>query len=224
MSQAAKLNLQPSTTEVLNLGVIEATPASNAPYPHIIASGVLPESLQQALKDDFPNIDKPGFFPLNMLEQKGAFAALIRDVQSEAYSALVGQKLGLELRDKPQMITIRKWSEIKAGRIHNDSESKICTSLIYLNDEWHDSADGKLRVLHNEKNFEDYTAEISPVYGSFFAFKRTENSWHGHKPFEGERRVVQITWLRSIEDLERKEKRGNMSYFIKKLFGGRNNY
>ena len=48
-------------------------------------------------------------------------------------------------------------------------------------------------------------------------FARTENSWHGHKPFTGERRVIQITWLQSQKEYDRKLKRGRFSYFLKRL-------
>jgi hypothetical protein len=58
---------------------------------------------------------------------------------------------------------------------------------------------------------------VPPVFGSFFAFKRTENSWHGHKPFTGERRVIQTTWLRSWDDFDRKEKRGRFAFLLKRL-------
>jgi SM-20-related protein len=63
------------------------------------------------------------------------------------------------------------------------------------------------------------TAEISPVMGSCFGFRRADNSWHGHKPFAGERRVVQITWLRDASELERKKKRNSMAQFFKGIFG-----
>ncbi len=209
---------------MLDLAAIDKAEVNTDPYPYLIADNVLPIPAQEKLREDFPDFDKPGFFPLSMAKQKGAFAELIADLQKKEYSAMIGDKLGLELRDKPQMITIRKWSELKAGRIHNDSESKICTSLIYLNDNWDKGDGGRLRVLRNEKSFDSTAAEIPPVYGTLFAFKRTNNSWHGHKPFEGERRVVQITWLRSQADLDRKEKRGNFSYLIKKIFSGSGNY
>ena len=197
---------------MLDLTAIDKAVVTTDPYPYLIADNVLPQPAQDKLRADFPDFDKPGFFPLSMAKQQGAFAELIADLQKKEYSALIGDKLGLELCDKPQMITIRKWSELKAGRIHNDS------------DNWNEGDGGRLRVLRNEKSFDSTAAEIPPVYGTLFAFKRTDNSWHGHKPFEGERRVVQITWLRSQADLERKEKRGNFSYLIKKIFGGSGNY
>lgn len=36
--------------------------------------------------------------------------------------------------------------------------------------------------------------------------------------FEGERRVIQITWLNSMEDLERKNQRGKLALFLKNIF------
>ncbi len=201
-----------------NLDAIAQAQPSRDPYPHVIASGgLLPESAA-ALKRDFPNIKKTGYLPLSVIERKGAFDALLSDLESEEYARLVGEKLGLpELRDKPRMITVRKWSAAKDGRIHNDGEAKIATSLIYLNETWPEGDDGRLRVLRSDKSFDDTAAEVPPIYGSFFAFARTHNSWHGHKPFAGERRVIQQAWLRSWEDYERKEKRGRFSYFFKRL-------
>jgi len=31
--------------------------------------------------------------------------------------------------------------------------------------------------------------EVPPSDGTLVAFKRSDNSWHGHKPFSGKRRV-----------------------------------
>ena len=52
----------------------------------------------------------------------------------------------------------------------------------------------------------------------FTAFRRTENSWHGHTPYKGERRVLQIAWLTSQDELERKLKSGRLTRFIKRFF------
>jgi hypothetical protein len=45
-----------------------------------------------------------------------------------------------------------------------------------------------------------------PAGGTMLAFKRTENSFHGHKPFVGERRLVQLSFTRG-------------GYFARKLSG-----
>jgi hypothetical protein len=51
-------------------------------------------------------------------------------------------------------------------------------------------------------------------------FKRTENSFHGHLPYEGERRVIQIAWITSQKEIDRKTKRGRFSRLLKSMFGG----
>ena len=61
--------------------------------------------------------------------------------------------------------------------------------------------------------------ELKPLFGEFAVFKRCENSFHGHLPYEGERRVIQVAWLTSEEEKLRKTKRGKFSRAFKKLFG-----
>ena len=212
----AALSLQPEQP-VLMLDAIRAAQPQMEPYPYVLAANALSMETAPALAKDFPDIKKNGYLPLSLLERRGAFDALLRDLEGPEIAALLSEKLGLELRDKPRMITVRKWSAGNDGRIHNDGEAKICTSLIYLNEGWPEGDAGRLRVLRSEDSFDNTAAEVPPVFGSFFAFKRTENSWHGHKPFTGERRVIQTTWLRSWDDFERKEKRGRFAFLLKRF-------
>lgn len=203
---------------IINLNQIKKGKFSADPYPHLVAKDILSKKLMKNLAKDFPGIDQQGFFPLEQLERKGSFDELMKEFESPEFSAVMTDKLGIELRDKPKMITIRKWSAFKDGRIHTDGEAKIATALLYLNEGWPQDEDGgRFRVLRSDKNFDDSAAEIPPIFGSFVAFVRKDHSWHGHKPFAGERRVVQITWLRSWEDMERKGKRGAQSLFLKRL-------
>ena len=216
-SMLATASPVPQEKSVLQLGAVMAAHPKRDPYPYLLASGALPLEMASALNRDFPKITKNGYLPLSLLKRQGAFDALLRDLEGPEIAAILSDKLGLELRDKPRMITVRKWSAGNDGRIHNDGEAKICTSLIYLNEKWPEGDAGRLRVLKSEHSFDDTVAEVPPVYGSFFAFARTENSWHGHKPFTGERRVIQTTWLRSWDDFERKEKRGRFAFMLKRL-------
>lgn len=218
MSPLAATSRHPHKTRWLNLTAIDHASVSRQPYPHLIAHGVLAPETAKAINRDFPDISKTGFLPLDVLKRHGAFDELLRDLESPELADVLSRKLDIELRDKPSMITIRKWSAMKDGRIHNDGEAKIVTALLYLNETWPENEDGgRFRVLTSDRSFDDTAAEVPPSYGTFVAFVRTENSWHGHKPFEGERRVVQTTWLRSWEDLERKKKRGRLSFLLKKF-------
>lgn len=216
-NQALHSLAKQDTKPLLQLDAIAAAQPKRDPYPFVMASDALSRDDAAALSRDFPEIKKNGYLPLSLLKREGAFDALLRDLEGPELAAILSDKLGLELRDKPRMITVRKWSAGNDGRIHNDGEAKICTSLIYLNEGWPEGDAGRLRVLRSETSFDDTVAEVPPVYGTFFAFKRTDNSWHGHKPFTGERRVIQTTWLRSWEDYDRKEKRGRFAFFLKRM-------
>ena len=81
------------------------------------------------------------------------------------------------------------------GNIHTDHWSKVVTVLIYPNEQWAD-AGGRLRLLRSADDLEDYAAEVSPIDGTLLAFRRSDRSYHGHARFDGERRIIQISWLR----------------------------
>jgi hypothetical protein len=38
-------------------------------------------------------------------------------------------------------------------------------------------------------------AEVPPEAGTLVAFRRCDNSWHGHKPYAGERRYIMVNWM-----------------------------
>ncbi len=203
---------------ILNTDAIRAAQVGHAPYDFFMGTGSLNKDAIPALQESFPDIRQTGFHPLEQMEVKGAFKQLIEEIESPDFTAAVSDTLGVDLRPYPQLITIRKVSAAHEGRIHCDSESKIATCLIYMNDTW-DSPEGRFRVLKNDHDFNDYVAEASPETGAIVAFKRADHSWHGHTPFVGERRVVQIAWVRSQADIDRKKKRHGLSSFFKNLFG-----
>jgi hypothetical protein len=202
---------------ILNLQAVTKALARTEPYPHFMGEGVLNAEAIPALHETFPNIADPGYFPIDDVPVTGAFAELLADLQAPAFTAVVGEKIGMDLSARPTLITVRKWSAAQDGRIHTDSESKIATVLVYLNASWTDTAKGRLRVLRSARDMEDYAAEISPVAGSIFGFKRGTASWHGHLPFVGERRVVQITWLLDESKVAHKRRLGKFSRWLKAL-------
>ncbi len=207
----------PTAYSCLNIDAFRVARLERQPYHYLVGDHGIQPGAVASLKADFPDIREAGFFPEEDLTARGSFATLLDEMKSEEVSRIASEKLDIDLVGRPKMITVRKLSAAKDGRIHTDSEAKIATMLVYLNESWQDSPAGRLRVLRNGTDFEDMVEEISPVIGSFFAFRRADNSWHGHTSFVGERRVVQMTWLRSQEDVERKKKRGSFSHFLKKV-------
>lgn len=202
---------------MLNFDALRASRTRTEPFTYIVAEGTLTPEEAKEVRTDYPDIQKTGYLPLSKLDSKGKFAELISDLQSSELADVLSDKLNLELRDKPRMITVRRLSKDGDGRIHNDSKSKICTMLVYLNDSWDKEEGGAIRALNGDQSMEDYAEEVEPLAGNVFAFARSETSWHGHPPFAGERYVIQTTFLTSQEELDRKENRGGLQLFLKKL-------
>lgn len=203
---------------MLRLDVLAERPTTPAPFPHLTAEGLLGEADKADLARDFPDEEKTGFFPVEQLSYGPAFQRLLDDLNTPEFSRIVGEKLNRDLVNHPRMIVVRKWSALKDGRPHTDGEDKVATALVYLNDDWGEGA-GALRFLASSDIDGAGTDPIPARYGGFAAFARADDSWHGHKPFEGERRVVQVFWLKDAAAAERKNRRHKRTNFLKAIFG-----
>jgi hypothetical protein len=201
---------------MIDLDVVATAPVAEAPFPYFLATGVLsPDGLSE-VRGDFPDIAQPGVFPLKELTYGQGFAKLIHQIRSRELEEILEAKFDVDLADKPLMITVHGHCQRKDGRIHTDSTDKIITCLLYLNDTWNQDG-GRLRLLRSADNIEDVIAEVPPDGGTPVAFKRTDNSWHGHHPFEGPRRYVMFNWVRSEAALKKNIGRHTLSARIKRL-------
>ncbi|WP_158884661.1 2OG-Fe(II) oxygenase [Rhodanobacter sp. L36] len=191
------------------------------PFPFMVAHGQLPDEARADLDRDFPRYASAGFFPYHPRDCGPSVNALVENMTGSVFASAVGERLGIEnLGQYPTLVTLCRLLNKRHGTIHTDSKSKIATALIYLNPQWPDTSDGCLRFLHKIDDIDSIAApELLPLYGEFAVFKRCENSFHGHLPYEGERRVIQVAWLTSEEEKLRKTKRGKFSRMFKKLFG-----
>ncbi len=197
------------------------TMVQHQPFPFMMAHGQLPDDVRDDLERDFPRYTSAGFFPYDPDDCGPSINSLIENMTSPAFAQAIGQRLGIDgLGQYPTLVTLCRLLNRRHGTIHTDSRSKVATALIYLNTRWPDTSDGCLRFLHRIDDIDSIAApELVPLYGEFAVFKRCENSFHGHLPYEGERRVIQVAWLTSEEEKLRKTKRGKFSRAFKKLFG-----
>ena len=204
---------------VLNVDAVRQAPLSHEPYTYFLGSGILNENTIPDLRRDFPDIRKPGYLAVDEVQLHGRFKQLIDELESPTLTEELSKKFGLDLHTYPRLTTIMKQSQKKYGAIHTDGPSKVMTMLVYMNDSWDQDTAGRLRVLFDKDHYEPYAAEVSPTMGTVFAFLRSDKSWHGHKPFVGERRVVQVAWVKSQADLERKRKHNRFAQILKGIFG-----
>ena len=201
---------------MIDFGAIAGAEVAHDRFQFFVAENVLSAEDLTAVRADFPDIQKPGIFPLSELTYGPAFERLIDDIQSPEFEDVMAQKYNVDLSDKPQMITVRGRVQKKDGRIHTDSKTKFVTCLLYLNEIWDEEA-ARLRMLRRSNDLTDYLAEVKPNGGTFASFLRSDASWHGHEPFVGERRYVMINWMTSHLAQEREIARHRVSAKIKRL-------
>lgn len=204
---------------LVNLEAVRDAAQSSTPYDYFLGSGLLREEAIPDLKRDFPAIDKPGYLTVDEVALKGSFKTLIEELESPEFTEEISRKWCRDMHPYPRLTTIMKRSQPKYGAIHTDGPSKVMTMLVYMNDDWGADEGGRLRVLYDGEHYEPYAVEVPPVMGTVFGFLRADNSWHGHRPFSGERKVVQIAWVKDIAELERKKSRNKMAQFFKGIFG-----
>lgn len=194
---------------------------AQAPFAFMVAPAQLPDDERDALLRDFPHYGSAGFFPYRAEDCGPSVRALVEELSGAAMAGAIGRRLGLPgLAGSPVIVTISDSIHRRHGTIHTDSKAKIATALLYLNASWPQTSEGCLRFLRGGDDISLLAApEIRPLYGTLVAFRRADNSWHGHLPFEGERRVIQVAWLASAEDVARKNRRGRFSRLVKKLAG-----
>jgi SM-20-related protein len=191
---------------VLDLAAFDSAALVHDPFDYLVVPGFLKPEAIEAVNRDFPELEGPANFAPEELMYGPSFAELLRELSQPEIADRFGQKFGVDLAASPTTITIRKYCELSDGDIHTDHWSKLITALIYFNPEWtHDG--GRLRMLRSAGDIEDYGAEVAPLAGTLLVFRRSDRSFHGHKRFAGERRMLQMSWVRS----------SRMAQYIQKL-------
>lgn len=194
---------------VLDLAALEAAPLKTDPFPFFTVERAIDDAMLARVLGNFPEIDDGGSFNVDDVDVKADFRAFLEAIDSRDFRQIIRDKFDVDVIDLPMMMTLRGYSRKKDGRIHTDSKTKLVTILIYLNDAW-PAATGRLRILRDDHDMENYVEEITPGPGSMVAFKVTDNCWHGYPAYEGTRRSIQINFLTS-------EAAGNKHRFFHKL-------
>ena len=195
---------------------LQSASVNTDPYPFMVARNVVTAEKLADVLADFPEVPGAGSHPLGALKIKGAFQGLLDEMNEPTFRQVIEQKFDIDLTDRPTMFTVRGFCSPKDGKIHTDSVTKLITVLLYLNVDF-DNDGGLLRILRSGTDLDDYVAEVPPDAGTLLVFKRGEKSWHGHKPFEGQRRAIQMNWVTSDDVVTREQRRHRLSSFLKRL-------
>jgi hypothetical protein len=181
---------------LVDFAALEQAELETEPYEHIVVPGFVPREQMNAVFESYPAIEQPGSFPLSTLTYGEVFATIIEALDSDRFREPLEEKFGVELAGKPTMFTARGRCGPEDGRIHTDSKTKILTVLLYLNEDW-STEGGRLRLLTNGEDVNAAAKEIPPDFGTLLVFRRSDRSWHGHLPYIGPRRVIQMNWVTS---------------------------
>ncbi len=200
----------------IDLNAFRATRLEREPYDHLVVSDFLKPEAVSAIEADYPDVPGPGSYPLSELRFGAAFGRLIDELQAQAVDDAFAEKFDIDLTGRPTMITVRGRCRARDGRIHTDTEDKLITVLVYLNSGWQ-SPDGRLRILRSGGDIEDYASEVAPSAGTLLAFRRSDRSYHGHTSFEGQRRAIQLNWVKDARVVRRERTRHRYSARIKRL-------
>jgi hypothetical protein len=147
----------------------------------------------------------------------GATSALLAyELNGPEFQRRIEKIFGLDLSPYVRVITVRGRVGSHDGGVHTDAKWKIISVLLYLNPQWTDQG-GRLRLLRDQ-DVNHSAVEVEPRWGRLLAFRRSDNSWHGHLPAEGERRVVQLNWVTSQEMADKELRRHRRSAWVKRLF------
>jgi SM-20-related protein len=200
----------------LQLDKLRAAKLETSPYTYTIVPGFLTPDTVARINATYPKIEKGGSYPVESLDAGMAIKDVIDELDSREFEQLIAEKFDVELAGRPKMFSLRAYTRSKDGQIHTDSKDKIITVLLYLNENWQQPG-GRLRVLNNGRDVEDFAAEVPPDNGTLLIFKRSDSSWHGHHPFDGPRRSLQMNWMTSEGSKGFHAIRHKISAAVKKL-------
>ena len=200
--------------EILDLDKLRAQPVARDPFPFVVVSGMLKPGTIEKLSRDFPAIGDGGVYPVDVLPLGPSMQRLVEEIGGPEFRKVVEEKFGLDLADKPPMITLRGRSRDKDGRIHRDSDDKVVSLLLYLNEDWPHKT-GNLRMLRSPDDLESTVAEVPSTAGTLVIFEVKPNGWHGHHKFVGERRVLMLNYMTGAESHARELKRHRFSAKMK---------
>jgi SM-20-related protein len=180
---------------ILDIEAFQQTPLRHNPCEFLVVPNFIKFDRLEAINRDYPTITEPGNFELDQITYGPAFAELVAELQGPDLKAKFAEKFGIDLSENPLQLTVRKFSEAADGNVHNDSRTKIITVLIYFNERWEHEG-GRLRLMKTPHSLDDYVVEVPPLAGMMLAFRRSETSFHGFKAFAGERRSLQMYWVK----------------------------
>lgn len=203
-------------TTILDLGALRDAPVNTEFFPYCEVDCFIKKDVLSDVLQDFPKIEMRGSIPSNRLNYGTYFQRFLDELNQNELRTVISEKFSIDLSNSHPMLTVRGRTDLKDGKIHTDTPSKMVTLLLYLNEDWSEET-GNLRLLRDNSSLENYFHEVKPTAGKLLVFKVTDNCWHGHYPFVGKRQTIQMNYVTSQQVVERETKRHSRSFTFKKI-------
>ncbi len=203
---------------LINFDALARAPLAREPFTYTVAPDLVSPAAAAEIRADFPVIADSGLLPVEATRGGPSFKEFLNEIGGPDFARALGEKFGVDLMHRSKMITVRGRCAAKDGRIHTDSRAKFVTVLFYFNEPW-EAQGGRLRILRSATDLNDAIAEVPPEAGTMIAFRRSDNSFHGHEPYEGVRRYVMMNWMTSDLAASRELMRHRLSAKVKQAAG-----
>lgn len=204
--------------DVLDFGALQRTGLQRDPFDHVVLPGFVPKAEAAAIRTCFPVAGHGGIEPARSQAPGDPLDRLLAALRGPRTSLQFSELFGLDLYPETMIIHLRSRCRPQDGRIHTDSRDKLVTGLIYFNETW-PHAGGRLRLLRSAADLGDMAGEVTPLDGTLVAFRRSDNSFHGHHAFVGVRRCIMFNWMVDAAVARRETRRHSISSVFKRLVG-----
>ena len=211
------MNQPEAKFSMLDEGEIGVAKLSTDPYEFAYVERAIPPRFREGVLADAPQIPDRGSYGLPNLNYGPAFGTVIKDLLSDRFRRLVGEKFDIDLSHNPAVILMmgNTTGHYNEGYAHTDSKHKIVTVLVGFSSSWPHER-GRLRVLRSSDR-NDVAFEFPPEFGHMLMFKVSDRSWHGFLPQKGKRMSLQLCFVDSESYVRSEYWRHGMSAFAKSV-------
>src|SRR5690242_20772386 len=92
---------------MVDLERFRVTPLTREPFEFLIVPEFVKADARVAIHNDYPQVDRPGSFPLAEVSYGSAFSKLIEEMRSGEFRKAFEEKFSIDLTNRPDMITVR---------------------------------------------------------------------------------------------------------------------
>lgn len=194
---------------------IDAAALRTTPYDFAFVDHAIDLKHKEDVLKDRPVIPFRGSYAVPDLAFGARFKAVIDDLESPRFRALVERKFNIDLSSYPTTMVMmgNTTGNYNEGYAHPDTKHKIITVLLGFSTDWPYER-GRLRVLRSEDR-NDYEFEFPPEFGKMLMFRVCDHSWHGFLPQKGERMSLQFCWVDSAQYARNTYRRHRLSAVAK---------